>query len=339
MAVIEAQGLTKVFRVFDRRPGFFGSLRDIVDRRYRELRAVDDVSLVIEPGEIVGYIGPNGAGKSTTIKMLTGIVVPTSGTVRVNGFDPQRERRRYVRTLGAVFGQRTQLWWDLALVESLELLRQLYGVSKADFEQRLKSFHAVLGIDEFMHTPVRKLSLGQRMKADLAASLVHNPPVVFLDEPTVGVDVVTKEHLRSFLRQLREENGTTILLTTHDMQDIEALCDRIVVIDHGKIMHDGALEAFKHRYGGRKRVVIRLQRAIDESGLDALAREGVSWELVSAVECVALVDTAVAPIAEVLQQALDGLPVADIGVEEPTIERVVKQLYGGAEVIGLGASV
>ena len=183
---IVAEHLTKSFRIFDRRPGVLGSLRDIVDRRYRELTAVAGISLSVAAGEAVGYIGPNGAGKSTTIKMLTGIMTPSAGTVRVNGFDPQRERSRYVRTVGAVFGQRSQLWWDLAVGESFELLRHLYDVSQADFDQRLARYDSVLGLSEFLRTPVRKLSLGQRMKADLAASLLHQPKVLFLDEPTVG---------------------------------------------------------------------------------------------------------------------------------------------------------
>jgi ABC-2 type transport system ATP-binding protein len=181
--VIVAAGLSKTFRTFDRRPGVMGSLRDLFRRTYREVKAVQEVSLAINGGEIIGYIGPNGAGKSTTIKMLTGIMVPSAGSIRVNGFDPQRERSRYVRTVGAVFGQRSQLWWDLAVGESFELLRHLYDVSSADFAARFKRFDEVLQLSEFLRTPVRKLSLGQRMKADLAASLIHNPPVLFLDEP------------------------------------------------------------------------------------------------------------------------------------------------------------
>jgi ABC-2 type transport system ATP-binding protein len=258
--VIEASDITKSFKVFDRRPGFWGSLRDVVDRRYHTLMAVNNLSLSIGRGECVGYIGPNGAGKSTTIKMLTGILRPTSGSVRVNGFDPQTQRSAYVQTVGAVFGQRTQLWWDLAVSESLELLRRLYKVSKADFDTRMKRFDDVLGINEFLSTPVRKLSLGQRMKADLAASLIHNPSVVFLDEPTVGLDVVTKAYLRNFLNDLNHNQGTTFLLTTHDMQDIEAICSRVVVIDHGAIKHDGNIDSLKQAYGGRKRLKITCSR-------------------------------------------------------------------------------
>jgi len=326
--VIVAQGLCKTFRTFDRRPGFVGSVRDLFARRYRELKAVQEVSLTIGRGEIIGYIGPNGAGKSTTIKMLTGILVPTAGTIRVNGFDPHRERSRYVRTVGAVFGQRSQLWWDLAVGESFELLRHLYDVSPADYAARLKRFDEVLELKEFLRTPVRKLSLGQRMKADLAASLLHNPPVLFLDEPTVGVDVVTKTRLRAFLRELNREQGTTILLTTHDMQDIEALSSRVVVIDHGRIMHDGGLEALKSKYGARKRLLLTLREAVDLATITTLPTAGVTWSQSSPVELVAAVEAG-QDSAALLQQCFTLLPVADVRIEEPSIEQVVAALYGG----------
>jgi len=325
---IVAEHLTKSFRIFDRRLGFMGSLRDIVDRRYRSLTAVADVSLRVAAGEAVGYIGPNGAGKSTTIKMLTGIMTPTAGTVRVNGFDPQRERSRYVRTVGAVFGQRSQLWWDLAVGESFELLRHLYGVSQADFDRRLARYDSVLGLSEFLRTPVRKLSLGQRMKADLAASLLHQPQVLFLDEPTVGVDVVTKIKLREFLVELNREQKTTILLTTHDMQDIEALCSRVVVIDHGTIMHDGTLEKLKERYGGQTKLILTLKtpQRLDEVRAQ-LPADGVQWEQRNPVELLASLPKGT-EVPQVLQRCLAVLPVADVAIEEPTIEEVVKSLYG-----------
>ncbi len=327
-AVIVAQNLGKTFRTFDRRPGFIGSVRDIFVRQYRELKAVQEVSLTIARGEIIGYIGPNGAGKSTTIKMLTGILTPTSGSVRVNGFDPHRQRAQYVRTVGAVFGQRSQLWWDLAVGESFDLLRHLYDVPMADFQARLKRFDEVLELKEFLRTPVRKLSLGQRMKADLAASLLHNPPVLFLDEPTVGVDVVTKTRLRAFLRELNREQGTTILLTTHDMQDIETLSSRVVVIDHGRIMHDGGLEALKSKYGARKRLLLTLRDAVDLTTLVDLPSAGVAWSQTNPVELVAAVDAG-QDSAALLQRCFGLLPVADVRIEEPTIEQVVAALYGG----------
>ena len=325
---IQADSLTKIFRTYDRRPGFLGSLRDVVDRRHRELIAVKNITLEIPKGQAIGYIGPNGAGKSTTIKMLTGILTPTSGTVRVNGFDPHRQRAAYVKTVGAVFGQRSQLWWDLAVGESFELLRHLYDVTPADFAARLKRFDEVLELGPFLRTPVRKLSLGQRMKADIAASLFHNPPVLFLDEPTVGVDVVTKTRLREFLRELNRNEGTTILLTTHDMQDIEALASRVVVIDQGAIMHDGTLDSLTDRYGGGKQLRLTLSRAVDVTTQAELPRSGIVWTQSSPVEVVAALERGI-DCPATLQQVLGLLPVADVAIEEPSIEEVVKALYGG----------
>jgi ABC-2 type transport system ATP-binding protein len=322
---IVAEHLTKTFKVFDRRPGLGGSLKDLFDRRWRELHAVKDVSLVIPRGQVIGYIGPNGAGKSTTIKMLTGILMPTSGRITVNGFDPHKQRGAYVRTVGAVFGQRTQLWWDLAVGESFELLRHLYDVSQADYDARLKRFDAVLGLAEFLRTPVRKLSLGQRMKADLAASLLHLPPVLFLDEPTVGLDVATKARLRDFLKELNREEGTTILLTTHDMQDIEALCQRVVVIDQGRIMHDGDLDSLTVRYGARTRLVLTLTKAADVAAAD-LPRDRVTWTQPEPLQAVATLGDGI-EVAAVLQRALAALPVGDVKIAEPAIEQVVQELY------------
>lgn len=323
---IAATALCKVFRTYDRRPGFWGGIRDLYDRRTRELAAVAGIDLRVPVGEVVGYIGPNGAGKSTTIKMLTGILRPTSGTVRVNGFDPHRDRQRYVRTVGAVFGQRSQLWWDLAVGESFELLRRLYGVAQADADARIARFDAVLGLKEFLQTPVRKLSLGQRMRADLAASLLHDPQVLFLDEPTVGLDVVTKAKLRDFLRELNRERRTTIVLTTHDLQDIEALCSRVVVIDHGKVVHDGDLDGLRRRFGGGKRLAFTLAAAVGT--LPELPGAVTAWHRPDAQHAVAeLVEGADIPAA--LARCLAAMPVSDVKIEEPDIEDVVKTLYAG----------
>ena len=330
MPAIQASALTKVFRTYDRRPGFLGALRDVVDRKHRELVAVKGISLEVPAGQAVGYIGPNGAGKSTTIKMLTGILTPTSGTVQVNGFDPHRQRAAYVKTVGAVFGQRSQLWWDLAVGESFDLLRHLYDVSLSDYQKRLKRFDEVLELGPFLRTPVRKLSLGQRMKADLAAALLHQPPVLFLDEPTVGVDVVTKTRLREFLRELNREQGTTILLTTHDMQDIEALASRVVVIDHGTLMHDGSLTSLTERFAGGKRLRLTLSKEVKLAELGGLPQAGITWTQASPVQLVAALDRGVES-PSTLQAVLGMLPVADVTIEEPSIEEVIKALYGGRD--------
>lgn len=323
---ITATGLTKVFRTFDRRPGVMGALRDLVDRRYRELTAVAGIDLTIPKGQIIGYIGPNGAGKSTTIKMLTGILRPTAGTIQVAGFDPHRQRQQFVARVGAVFGQRSQLWWDLAVGESFDLLRHLYGVPQEVFDARLKRFEPVLELGPFLRTPVRKLSLGQRMKADLAASLLHGPEVLFLDEPTVGVDVVTKSRLRGFLAELNRSDGTTIILTTHDMQDIEALAHRVVVIDHGTLMHDGDLDGLVARYGGGRRLKLTLSSPVT-IGPD-LQEPGIAWSQTSPVELVAALDRDL-EVPAVLQRLLGRLPIADVTIEKPSIEEVVQSLYGG----------
>ena len=213
--IIEVKDLTKEFRTFRRREGVLGALQNLFVREHVTVRAVDHVSFAIEPGEMVGYIGANGAGKSTTIKVLTDILVPTSGHVVSNGFVPYRERRRYTKHIGVVFGQRTQLWWDIAVIESFKLLKEIYEIPERDYRQRLDMFSDLLNLREYLHTPVRKLSLGERMRCDLAASLLHNPPLLFLDEPTIGLDVVAKDRIREFMKEVNRTEGTTVLLTTH----------------------------------------------------------------------------------------------------------------------------
>ena len=258
----------------------WGGIQNLFVREYQTVRAVDNISFEIEPGEMVGYIGPNGAGKSTTIKMLTGILVPSTGKIVSNGFVPWRQRTDYVKTIGVVFGQRTQLWWDIAVVESFKLLRRIYGVSQRDFDERMELFHQVLGISDYLNTPVRKLSLGERMRCDLAAALLHNPPILFLDEPTIGLDVVAKDHIRKFLRAINERYRTTVLLTTHDLDDIEELCRRIMIIDHGKLLYDGPLPELKAKLLRTKQIKFALrdseaagtlQRALSSEGLNAEA--------------------------------------------------------------------
>src|ERR1700686_3686836 len=241
--------LSKQFRTYRRREGLWGGIQNLFHREHQYVTAVDRVSFSIQRGEMVGYIGPNGAGKSTTIKMLTAILGPSSGEIVVNNFVPWRQRTAYVKIIGVVFGQRTQLWWDIAVIESFKLLRRIYDVSQRDFDERMEAFNQILGIRDYLHTPVRKLSLGERMRCDLAAALLHNPPLLFLDEPTIGLDVVAKDHIRKFLRAINREFRTTVLLTTHDLSDIEELCKRILVIDKGKILFDGQLAEMKSRLG------------------------------------------------------------------------------------------
>jgi ABC-2 type transport system ATP-binding protein len=239
--LIELDDVQKTFAVYRK----VGRVR----RRRTEVRAVDGVTLTIERGAMVGYIGPNGAGKSTTIKMLIGILVPSRGTVRVDGRDPSRDRVDVARRIGVVFGQRTQLWWDLPLADSFGLLRHVYRVPAADHRARLAHLTDLLDVGPFLATPVRQLSLGQRMRGELVAALLHDPPILFLDEPTIGLDVVSKEAVRGFLAELNRERGTTVLLTTHDLVDVERLCDRLLIIDHGRVIEDGTVASIKGHYG------------------------------------------------------------------------------------------
>src|SRR5215472_4144384 len=276
--LIYVHDLCKNFRTFRRREGVWGSIQNLFVRDYRTVAAVGRVGFSIERGEMVGYIGPNGAGKSTTIKMLTGILVPTSGEIRVNGYVPFRQRRQYVKTIGVVFGQRTQLWWDIAVIESFKLLRRIYDVPQRDFDARMERFNEILGISDYLHTPVRKLSLGERMRCDLAAALLHNPPLLFLDEPTIGLDVVAKDHIRAFLKEINRTERTTVLLTTHDLSDIEELCKRIIIIDKGKILFDGLLAEMKDRLAEYNQVKFALKDRSQLARLSTVATNGIACE-------------------------------------------------------------
>ena len=247
--MIEVDGLRKEFTLRD------GRFR----RSRRTVEAVRDISFSVEPGELVGYLGPNGAGKSTTVKMLIGILVPTSGHVRVAGLEPSRQRIELARRLGAMFGQRIQLWWDLPLIESFELLRHIYRIPADRYKQSLARFRDVLDLDPFLRTPVRQLSLGQRIRGELTAAMLHEPELLFLDEPTIGLDVVAKQRVRAFLQEINTERGVTVLLTTHDLGDIERLCERLLVIDHGSLIWDGGLSELKQRYGGERTLIVDLE--------------------------------------------------------------------------------
>lgn len=328
MPRIVVDHLSRTFRVQDRSRGLFGALKDVVAAKVVERTAVADVSFVIEPGEAVALIGPNGAGKSTTVKMLTGILRPTSGTVRVGGLDPWADRTRHVRQIGVVFGQRTQLWWDLAVVEALDLCAAMFGVEAATYRRRLEHFDEVLGIGPLLRTPVRQLSLGERMRCELAASLLHAPPILFLDEPTIGLDVAVKLRLRRFLAELRDEGGTTLLLTTHDLGDVTALCPRVMLLADGALLHDGPLSELVARLGGRRALAVAFRDPVPEAAWAALpgawAREG---ELEGRLplepgESVPERIRAVLERAEAL-----GLVVEDVRVEEPSVEELVARTY------------
>ncbi len=247
MPLISVKNLVKEYKTYDRREGLAGAFLDLFHREYKTLRAVDDISFDIERGEMVGYIGANGAGKSTTIKMLCGVLYPTSGHIVVDGRVPVQDREAHVRNIGAVFGQRSQLWWDLAAGESLRLLGRIYGVERGEFLKRMAEFEDVLKLKDFLKTPARKLSLGQKMRCELAASLIHNPKIVFLDEPTIGLDVAVKHSIREFVKRINKERGVTVILTTHDLRDIEELCSRVFIIDKGRQVFDGTLDQLREK--------------------------------------------------------------------------------------------
>lgn len=313
MPLIDVSGLERTF-VVRRRAGFMRRTRS-------EVRAVHDLTFSVETGEMVGYIGPNGAGKSTTIKMLTGILVPTAGSLRVAGLDPSRQRTELAQRIGVVFGQRTTLWWDLPLRDSFELLRKIYRIPDARYRENLDRFVELLDLGAQLDTPVRQLSLGQRMRGDITAALLHDPEILYLDEPTIGLDVVSKGRLREFLRALNAERSTTLLLTTHDLQDIEALCDRVIVIDHGTSVYDGSLAGLHAQGGSSRTLVVDLVDEgppIDVPGARVKRIEGPRQWLSFPTEASA------APVVAAVAAAYD---VADLSIQEPDIEEVIRDLY------------
>ncbi|MBD5604627.1 MAG: ATP-binding cassette domain-containing protein, partial [Candidatus Eremiobacteraeota bacterium] len=311
MPIIETRELRKVFRSVKRTPGALGALKTLFSRETVERVAVADVSMSLEAGELVGYIGPNGAGKSTTIKMMTGILTPTSGTIAVAGIVPHEDRRRNARNIGVVFGQRSQLYWDLPLVESFELLRAIYNVPRDRYRQNLAAFTELLEMGDFMTTPVRQLSLGQRMRGDFAAAMMHDPRIVYLDEPTIGLDVLAKEAIRTFVARINAERGTTFILTTHDLADVERLCRRIVLIDEGRIIYDGTVEAIKDRYGTHRTLVVEL--ANDEPGF-AIDGAEVESRLGSVVRL--RFDRTTVSADRLIRRVTESYSVHDVSIEE-----------------------
>jgi ABC-2 type transport system ATP-binding protein len=322
LPIVETRDLRKVFRTRKRAPGALGALRSLFTREYEDRVAVDDVTFSLEPGELVGYIGPNGAGKSTTIKMLTGILVPTSGDVRVAGLVPWRRRKENARNIGVVFGQRSQLYWDLPLVESFELLKAIYAIPDADYRRNLREFSEILELDDFMRTPVRQLSLGQRMRGDFAAALLHGPRIVYLDEPTIGLDVVAKEAIREFIARINAERGATIILTTHDLADVERLCRRIVLIDRGTLIYDGNIDRIKSEYGRFRTLVVRFSTAIGEPHLD-----GAQLAAVEGAVARFRFDRNLQRADLLVRQASERYRVEDVSLEEPDLEAIIRRIY------------
>lgn len=339
MPLIEATQLTKVFRRADKDPGLAGSLKHLVQRRFTEQVAVDHVDLSIDAGEAVAYVGPNGAGKSTTIKMLTGILVPTAGEVRVGGLVPHERRIENARQIGVVFGQRTQLWWDLPVRESLGLLRDMYGLGEREYRERLERFDSILGIGEFLPQMARKLSLGQRMRADLAAALLHDPRIVYLDEPTIGLDISVKDRVRAFVKEL-VDGGTTVMLTTHDLGDIQDICRRIVIIDGGRTIYDGPLASVTDRYARDRAITFQLREPLVSLAPLAAAVPGATVTAgAHEREVEVRFDRFVLDAGQVLTAVLGVAEVQDVAIQEPAIEDVIRKVYLGELALGHGDDV
>lgn len=329
-SIISVKNLTKVFYLRKRRPGMLGSITGLIVGEKKEIRAVDNISFDITEGELIGYLGPNGAGKSTTIKMLTGILQPTSGQIEINGLDPGRFRKEVTRQIGVVFGQKTQLWWDLPVRESFDLLRMIYKIPNQVFKERLDYFIELLGLEDFLDQQTRKLSLGQRMRSDLAASLLHNPPILFLDEPTIGLDILTKDIVRQTIRQLNKEKGITVILTTHDMDDIEYLASRLILLDKGIVQYDGALDSFIKTYQKKQLLTVYLENDLTDVAptlngfklLEQTSNRRFDFEMPR--------DDSVAPLIDWFSQR--GGRIQEINVRKQDLSETLKGIYAGQKL-------
>ncbi len=303
---IRMNNVTKEFKVLNRHEGLKGSIKDLFSRDYKTITAVDNISINIRPGEIVGYLGPNGAGKSTTIKMMTGVLEPTRGEILVNQTIPYKDRSRNAENIGVVFGQRSQLWWSLPLIESFKLLKDIYMIDTADYNRMLELYRELADIETLLHKPVRQMSLGQRTLSDILAAFLHNPKIVFLDEPTIGLDVSMKAKIRELIKGLNKEKNTTVILTTHDMGDVDALCQRIVIIDHGSMIYDNDIEHLKHYFGSYR--TLRLNLA------------DTGWKEI-------IVDECKTDVMSVISEYQRKGSIKDISVEDISTEEVIKKIY------------
>ena len=332
--IISASNLTKRFRRPRKQPGLTGAFRHLVRPSYDTFTAVDSIDLSIMPGESVAYVGPNGAGKSTTVKLLTGILVPSDGEISVCSLTPFEQRMENARNIGVVFGQRTQLWWDIAVQESFRLLGDIYDVPADQYRRTISELVDVLDLQPLLNVPARQLSLGQRMRCGLAASLIHSPPVLYLDEPTIGLDVAVKARFREFIRYMHQQRGLTVMLTSHDLGDIEELCERMIMIDEGHIVYDGALKDITRRFGWEQR--LHLTFAEEASDAEATANNALQPRRHTRIEqpddthLTITFDSREATSGELIRDLSTALPIADIRIDEPTAESIIRQLYEGA---------
>lgn len=346
-AIIKMADISKEFKVLKRHEGIKGSIRDLFSRDYEFVQAVKDVSVDIMPGEMVGYLGPNGAGKSTTIKMMTGILEPSSGEILVNGRIPYAERTKNAQDIGVVFGQRTQLWWALPVIESFRILKEIYRISDRDFADNLEYFDALVGAGELYHKPVRQMSLGQRTLCDILAAFLHNPSIVFMDEPTIGLDVSMKSKIRELVGALNQKKGTTVILTTHDMGDVDALCKRIIIIDHGKMIYDNDIENLRKYFGAYRTIQLQLTGKEQNGKKEKPERQVKETEALLRQEFPAAVSTVVSAENEWIQilinedeihmmEAVNCIQkkqrIVDMNIKEISTERVIRKIYEGGIV-------
>lgn len=326
-AIIQIKNVTKEFKVLNRREGLKGSLKDLFSRDYKIVRAVDNISMDIEQGEIVGYLGPNGAGKSTTIKMMTGVLEPTSGEILVGGNIPYENRAKNAQEIGVVFGQRSQLWWALPLIESFKLLKDIYQISDSDYESMMHLYRSLVDIESLLHKPVRQMSLGQRTLSDILAAFLHNPKIVFLDEPTIGLDVSMKSKIHILINALNKEKNTTVILTTHDMGDVDALCRRIVIIDKGRMLYNNDIEHLKGFFGSYRTLKIRMDGDLKQQA-EVIQKELPDFSVSADEEWISvLVDEEKSKVMEVLNQLQKSHEIRDMQLEEISTEDVIKKIY------------
>ena len=325
MALIEVNNLVKDYRLNVRKKGLLGSIQSLLIPEYKIKRAVDDISFSIEKGEMVGFIGPNGAGKSTTVKMLTGILSQTSGSISICGMSPKKDRKKIATRIGAVFGQRTQLWWDLPVMDTYDLLKYIYRIPEKTFKANMDMFKEILGLGEFLTQPVRQLSLGQRMRADIAAALLHDPEIVLFDEPTIGLDVVAKEKIREFIKRVNLEKNTTMLFTTHDMLDIEKTCKKMIIIDKGMIIYNDKVERIKERYGKTRTLVVEFNESYNNiilpAGVELVEqRDNKKWMRFKKDEV---------QVSGLIADLTSKYSILDLTIQEPEIESIIREIYEG----------
>ena len=324
MSFIEVKNISKEFKVNKRSAGIPGMIANMFSPKFEIKKAVNDLSFTIEKGEMVGFIGPNGAGKSSTIKMLSGILCPDSGSISVAGYIPYKQRKSYVGNIGVVFGQKSQLQWDLPVIDSFELLRAIYRIPEEKYKRNLERFTEMLDMKGFINQPVRQLSLGQRMRSDIVASLLHSPEIVFFDEPTIGVDIIGKETIRNFIKELNEQDKVTMIFTTHDMQDIEQTCKRIIIIDKGSLMYDGSLQDIRNKYGTSRRLIAEFNEETAVAPIKNVIIEELKDRKVSFT-----FDNNVVDVNKLMHEVLEKHSVHDVTVAEPEIERIIQKMYNG----------